>query len=61
MTVCMFIALLPSLVARRLAMHQTQCRPNIKLVDLFKLLGTGLSLVCCLVIGGGGGGGGGGG
>ena len=25
-------------------------RPNIKLVDLFKLVGTGLSLVCCLVI-----------
>ena len=24
--------------------------PNIKLVDLFKLVGTGLSLVCCLVI-----------
>ena len=26
--------------------------PNIKLVDLFKLVRTGLSLVCCLVIGG---------
>ena len=24
--------------------------PNIKLVDLFKLVGYGLSLVCCLVI-----------
>ena len=24
--------------------------PNIKLVDLFKLVGTGFSLVCCLVI-----------
>ena len=24
--------------------------PNIKLVDLFKLVGTGLSVVCCLVI-----------
>ena len=24
--------------------------PDIKLVDLFKLVGTGLSLVCCLVI-----------
>ena len=24
--------------------------PNIKLVDSFKLVGTGLSLVCCLVI-----------
>ena len=24
--------------------------PNIKLVDLFKLVGTGLHLVCCLVI-----------
>ena len=24
--------------------------PNIKLVDLFKLVGTGLNLVCCLVI-----------
>ena len=24
--------------------------PNIKLVDLFKLVGSGLSLVCCLVI-----------
>ena len=24
--------------------------PNIKLVDLFKFVGTGLSLVCCLVI-----------
>ena len=24
--------------------------PNIKLVDLFQLVGTGLSLVCCLVI-----------
>ena len=24
--------------------------PNIKLVELFKLVGTGLNLVCCLVI-----------
>ena len=24
--------------------------PNIKLVDLFKLVGTGLNLVCCFVI-----------
>ena len=31
-------------------MHQTHDGPNIKLVDLFKLVRTGLSLVCCLVI-----------
>ena len=30
--------------------------PNIQLVDLFKLDGTGLSLVCCLVIRGSAGG-----
>ena len=24
--------------------------PNLKLVDLFNMIGTGLSLVCCLVI-----------
>ena len=29
---------------------------NMKLVDLFKLVGTGLSLVCCLVIRGSAGG-----
>ena len=31
-------------------MHQTQSWAYIKLVELFKLVGTGLNLVCCLVI-----------
>ena len=31
-------------------MHQTHDGSNIKLVDLLKLVGTGLSLICCLVI-----------
>ena len=31
-------------------MHQINDGPNIKLVDLFKLVRTGLSRVCCLVI-----------
>ena len=41
--------LLPSLIARRFG-RASDDGPNIKLVDLFKLVGTGLSLVCCLVI-----------
>ena len=41
------IALLPSEIARTIRINDG---PNIKLVDLFKLVGTGLSLVCCLVI-----------
>ena len=31
-------------------MHQTQLWAHVKLADLFKLVGTELSLVCCLVI-----------
>ena len=30
--------------------HQTHCWPNKKLVESFKLVRAGLSLVCCLVI-----------
>ena len=35
-----------------MVVHQIRLNdgPNIKLVDLSKLVGTGLSLVCCLVI-----------
>ena len=47
------MALLPSLIAAGWSCIRHNDGPNIKLVDLFKLVGIGLSLVCCLGLTGG--------